>query len=222
MQLGRNAVFASLSPRVRERLAEAGTLMMLERGARLFSRGDPGDAVYLLLAGELEVSLPQLEGDSVWLAQLGPGSLVGDMALLDGEVRSADVIAARRCRLLRLSRTPFITALEQEPTAAMRLLSFALQRLRATNARLEQTASLDVGSRLARFLLGEPQPNTRSQGEIAAMIGASRESVNRRLGRWRALKIIDVTRRGILILDAGRLQETSEAPGSRHPGTAWP
>lgn len=217
--LGRNPVFGSLSLAARERLAQRGSVLELARGARLFSRGDPADAAYLVLSGELEIGLSQASGEQVWLTHAGPGMLVGDVAVLDGGGRSADVAAARRSRLLSLGRGALLEAFEAEPQAALRLVAFALERLRATNARLEQTTSLDVEARLARLLLAEAQPNTRSQSDLAAMVGATRETVNRRLARWRAGQMIELTRRGLVIVDAGRLMRVArEGRASGGPG----
>lgn len=210
-QLGRNPVLGGLSDAARMRLAAAGAVMTLQPGAPLFHRGDPADAAYLVLSGELEVSLLRDDGESVWLSHLGPGVLVGDMALLDGEGRSASVAAARRTSLLRLGREAFLAEIRRDPAAAMRLLAMVMQRLRDTNALLEQASVLDVAARLALLLLREPRPNTRSQGEIAAMIGTSRESVNRCLARWRALSVTEVAPSGIHVLDPDRLRRLAHA-----------
>lgn len=200
-QLDRSPVFSVLSPAARQALAEAGMPLRLAHGARLFSAGDPGDAAYLLLSGALDVGLSRADGHETWLASLEPGAVIGDMAVLDGGRRSADITATRASELLRFNRAVIIAALSSEPQAAMQLLALLVERLRSVNALVEAVSVLDVGARLARILIKTEKRETRSQSELARVAGTTRESVNRQLAAWRAAGWIDVTPRGIELRD---------------------
>lgn len=206
-QLGQSAVFAALSPAARSTLAAAGTPVQLTRGMRLFFAGDPGDAAYLLLSGELEVSISRADGGETWLASLTAGAIIGDMAVLDGSLRSADVTATRTSALLRLNRAAIIAVLTSEPEAALQLVAVLVERLRSVNALVEAATTLDIGARLARLLLQADRRETRSQAELARVIGTTRESVNRKLVQWRAAGSIIVSPHGIEVRDAAAVRQ---------------
>ncbi len=209
-QLGHSPIFESLSLEARQRLAAVGTPLSLAHRDRLFTAGDPGDAAFLLISGELEVSLSRADGGETWLAQLAPGSVVGDMAILDGGSRSADVTATRASRLLRFGRGAVLEALASEPRATLELLSVLTGRLRSANALAEASANFDLGVRLARVLLQADHHETRSQSELARIVVATRESINRKIAVWRMAGWVDVGRQGIEILDRQALAATAQ------------
>ena len=204
--LARNPVFAVLPESRRRQLAARGSPVRLEPGAALFGAGDDADAMYVVLSGEVDVAVSAPDGRDVWLAKLGVGSLVGEMGVLDGGPRSADVRAVRRTELWRIGRRAVIDVLTEEPSAALELLAMLARRLRMTDILLQETALLDLGSRLARLLL-ESQGATvaLSQGEMARLIGASRERVNRKLAAWRSEGWIDVGPYGVKVVDRAAL-----------------
>lgn len=204
-QLGRSPVFGALSLDMRRSLAGSGTMIRLAHGARLFSAGDPGDAAYLVLSGELEVGLSRADGRETWLARLRPGAVIGDMAVLDGGNRSADATATRTSQLLRLGRDTLMAALAAEPQAALRLLGLLVERLRSVNGLVEAASVLGVGARLARLLLAGDRRDTRSQSDLAKVISATRESVNRKLSAWRAAGWVDIDPSGIEVRDRAAL-----------------
>ncbi len=214
VQLGRSPIFGALSPCGRVALAAAGASVELARGARLFSAGDAGDAAYLLLKGELEVSLSRADGGETWLASLTSGAIIGDMAVLDGGRRSADVTATRACALLRLHDDAVIAALTAEPETALRLVRVLVGRLRSVNSLVEAASKLDVGARLARLLLEAERRETRSQTDLARIAGTTRESVNRKLAAWRAAGWIDISLRGIEVCDAAALKRQARFDAS--------
>lgn len=205
--LGATGLFAALTPTARERLAQASSILDVPHGHRLFARGDTGEAAYLVVTGELEVAYQAIDGREVWLSRCGPGSVIGELALLDGLPRSADVSASRRSRLLRIPRTAFLDVLRSDPEAALGLLALIASRLRQTDEMVEASRLLDLRARLARHLLEAGAVKiAATQGEIARIIGASREKVNRHLSAWRRDGIIEVSRAGIVILDRLRLK----------------
>ena len=204
--LSRNPVFGVLSAVRRRNLAASGSQVRLEPGQALFRAGDDADAVYVVLGGELDVAVPGSDGREVWLAKLGAGSLVGEMGVLDGGPRSADVCAVPRTELWRIGRRAVIDTLREEPSSGLELLALMSRRLRMTDLLLQETALMDLGGRLARLLL-EAQGATvaLSQGEMARLIGASRERVNRKLGAWRGKGWIELGHFGVKVLDRDAL-----------------
>jgi CRP-like cAMP-binding protein len=201
--LARNAVFAGLSSARRKALADSGTQIDLARGDGVFKRGDPSDAAYAIISGEVEVTVDGMDGRSVFLARLGAGTVLGEMGILDGSPRSADAHATRRTELWRIDRKLVTDAMMAEPGAALALLAVMARRLRDTDALVERTSSMDLGKRLARLLLDESASGRiiYSQSDMAHLIGASREAVNRKLARWRKVKWIELNHTGLHVLD---------------------
>jgi CRP-like cAMP-binding protein len=205
--LGKNAVLGVLSLGSRQVLARNGAPVELAKGDELFRRGDTSDAAYAIIAGEIEVSLPGMDGRDIWVARLGAGTVVGEMGSLDGSPRSADARATRKCELWKISRTLIMEALHDEPSAALALLSVLVGRLRDTDALVERNSSMSLGKRLARLLLDE-SANGRiiyNQAELAHLIGATREAVNRKLSSWRKSNWIEITPTGLHVRDRAAL-----------------
>jgi CRP-like cAMP-binding protein len=208
-------LFAGLDEAVLAKLAQVLAPRALAAGATLFRRGDAGDGLAIVTAGTLRIVLATAEGREVTLALAGPGAVVGEMALLDGETRSADAIAAGPTRLLWLTRETFIAVLARQPEIALALLANFSRRLRRANTLLEGVALLPLQARLARVLLDTSDqgrvPVRLSQGEIAGMIAASRPKVNRALASLAARKMVRTDRTGIRVLDASGLAAAGQA-----------
>ena len=157
--LGRATALGALLETTRQRIALAGSPVTLEAGEFLVQAGDIGDAIYVVVEGEIEVSGRSEGGRQVRLASMTRGAVVGEMAALDGGVRSADMVAVRRCQLWRIPRTAILDALRVEPDAALALIAELSRRLRATNDLIESSAFLDLGGRVAKLLLGAAGPS---------------------------------------------------------------
>lgn len=206
--LARAPLFRGMTPEGRSRLAAGGLLVALEPGAQLFAKGEEGDALFVVVEGEMEVRASSEGGRDVRIAALGQGSVIGEMAVLDGEPRSADVGAVRRSRLLKIGREAALNALKAEPAALIDMVVEMSRRLRATDAKLEDEALLDLGGKLARLLLQEAAGDrvTLTQTEIARRIGASREKVNRKLHDWAGEEWVRIDRSGIKIVKRSELE----------------
>ncbi len=207
--LAKAELMAALSDATRARLAKQGVPCTVDTGKLLFAKGDKGDAFYVLLEGEVEVRSSTEAGKDVRMASLKPPALIGEMAVLDGGVRSADICAIRKSRFLRIHRDQALAALESEPKALLKLLAEMSRRLRHADAAIEDAHTLDLGGRLALRLLeeaGDSTSVTLTQTEIARRIGASREKVNRKLHEWADEGWISMGRAGIKILVRDQLK----------------
>lgn len=211
--LAKAELMAALSDATRARLAKQGVPCTVNPGDLLFAKGDKGDALYVLLEGEVEVRTSTEAGKDVRLAALKPYAVIGEMAVLDGGARSADICAIRRSRFLRIHRDQALAALESEPRALLKLLAELSRRLRRADSQIEDAHTLDLGGRLAQRLLeeaGDGASITLTQTEIARRIGASREKVNRKLHEWVDEGWISMGRSGIKLVARDKLQGVIE------------
>ncbi|HEY8950554.1 MAG TPA: Crp/Fnr family transcriptional regulator [Rhizomicrobium sp.] len=205
--LARNAVFAVLSPARRKMLVQNGASVQLSKGDRLFARGDAANAAYAIISGEVEVTIEGPDGRSVFIARLGAGTVVGEMGVLDGVPRSADAHATRKTELWRVDGKLVHDALKEEPDSALALLGVFARRIRDTDALVERNSSMDLGKRLARLLLEEGASGKiiYNQSDLAHLVGATREAVNRKLAKWRKDKFVELNHTGLHILDRAAL-----------------
>lgn len=169
----------------------------------LFLAGDPGDGFYRLDEGLLKVSIESASGAERILAILGPGAIVGDLAIIDGKPRSATVAALRDCKLRFVSRATFEEFARKEPEIYKYLLKVLATRLRDTDKIVAAGSFLPLKGRVARALLdlakafgnnvGGPRIVIRqkvSQSDLAAMAGIARENVSRIMNDWIRAKTV--------------------------------
>lgn len=208
--LAQSPLFAALSERARTAVIERGLETVLAPEERLFSKGDPGEALYVVLEGEIEVGVATSGGRQVRFAALGPGAVLGELAVIDGGVRSADATALRRTRLLSLSRETVVGALTSEPDALLALAAELVARLRKADATIETAVLADLAAKLAKHLLEESGEGQRrvqlTQVEMARRISVSREKLNRKLAQWREEGLVAIDRAGLKVLDPGALR----------------
>ncbi len=192
-------LFAVLQAEDLDELARTTRTRTYERGDIIFHKDDPGYTGYVIVSGAVKISVSSAEGDEIILAILTRGEFFGEMALFDEQPRSADAEAIQPTEVLAVQREDLIRLLEKRPRMAIsQLLKLLAQRLRATNELLEDAAFLDIPSRLAKRLLdlatahGEKTAHgTRinlrlTQQDLASMIGARRENVNRALAYYQS------------------------------------
>lgn len=158
----------------------------------LFHAGDAGDGCYFVRSGAVKASVIARDGQERLLAIVGPGSLIGELALIDDEPRSATVSALRRCRLLHLTKSAFFHLADANPMIYRQALKLLTRRLRGTNDSVVAQGTVSVAGRVARAFaylaegLGEEQdsgrillPHRISQTDIAGMAGVARENASR-------------------------------------------
>jgi CRP/FNR family transcriptional regulator, cyclic AMP receptor protein len=193
-------LFAGLDDRTLALLALALRPRRYKRGVVIFHEDDPGDSLYIVMGGSVKITVSAEDGtEPTILATIGPGGFFGELALLDGAPRSATASALGPVETLVLGRAPFDRLVDEQPALRRALLVSLAREIRRLTGQVEDLHFLDLPGRLARHLLrlapaeqgavglatvpeGEirlPWPYT--QGELAGMIGGSRQSVNRLL-----------------------------------------
>ena len=206
-----NNFFAGLDDAVIERLATLCRIQQVGAGETLFVKGDDGDALYGIRRGQIRIETSTSSGETLTLNMLGSGDVFGEIALFDGQTRSADAVAAEATELFVLKRSDFLSLLNKDAQVAVRVIEFLCQRLRWVSERLEEATLLPLPVRLARRLIRLGQDFGSevniSQEQLANYVGAARESVNRQLQVWRRAGILDLRRGAILVLDMQKLSE---------------
>lgn len=211
--LRRVPLFAHLGDEELGRLGTVARERPYPRNSVIVFADDPGDALYLVAAGQVKVVIVGEDGREVILAVLGPGDFFGELALIDDEPRSAHVIAMDDARLLVLRRDDFQRALETHPRIALGLLRAVARRLRRADDKIGALVLLDVYGRVARALLelaedsGDGRQVRRvTHATIAQMIGSTRETVSRTLRELAERGLIEVSRGGIRLSDPTALR----------------
>jgi len=163
-------------------------------GEVIFHRDDPGQVMYVIKEGKVKICLISPDGQEISLVVFGKGDYFGEFALLDGLPRSADAIALERVECYTLQRSDFHKAIMKNPKIAIRVMEVLCERLRKTDQQVEDLIFLDVYGRVAKKLLELSDTHGKkvddgiridvrlTQQDLASMVGASRESVNKVLG----------------------------------------
>ena len=206
--LGELDLFRGLSAAELARINDLLGRTRFPAGAMILTATQPGEVAYVVLEGTLKVSVVQASGQELTLALLGPGELVGELALADRGGRSADVVALEPATLLWLDRNVFAQLRREVPAVTENLISLLARRLRLANAQLQAVATLDVHGRVARQLIaladnhGEELPGgdvriplRLTQGELAGLVGATRVRVNEVLVGFKRRKYVSVDAR---------------------------
>src|SRR5215475_5489028 len=189
--LGKSALFGSLADADRAVIANRMRRVEFEPDQMIFSRGDPGRDIYLVLEGRIRLSILSSDGRELSFAHAGPGSIFGEIAALDGGERTAGATAISRVQAMALPQRALLEMIENNPKVATAAIHFLCTRLRETDQRLEAIALHRIEVRLARLLLSAlrlqspaakgsniPLALGMSQTELALLVGASRPKVN--------------------------------------------
>jgi CRP-like cAMP-binding protein len=184
----------------------------------IFHVGAPGQSMLLILKGFVRVSLPGPKGKVMILADLCAGELLGEVALLDGKERSADAAALTNCTVAVLDRRDVVAFLDDRPRTCLKLLELMCARLRKSDERMAEIAFFELPARLAKVLLDRSTASANgvaklslSQSELAGMINASRENVNRCLRDWQRRGIVSIDERWISILQRDTLSSIANS-----------
>jgi CRP-like cAMP-binding protein len=199
-------------------LLSVGTILNVQPNETILRQGDDGDALILLLEGVVRVSMVTSNGREIILDYAEPGAMLGEVAVLDGEPRTASTISLWKGRVLRLSRTAFEGLVERHPRMALKVMRDMAKRLRQTDTTIENDRAFATGPRLARFLKrlneskhGQKLAGDLSQSELGNFVGISRENINRQLSVWAGEGVIELCQGRIRILDSEYLSQIAEA-----------
>jgi CRP-like cAMP-binding protein len=221
--LGRTALFGSLDEQDRRAIVARMRRVQFQSDQMIFSRGDTGRDIYLVLEGRIRLSVLSSEGRELSFAHAGPGHVFGEIATLDGGERTAGATAINSVQAMSLPREVMLELIEHNPKVAMATIRFLCQRLRDTDQRLEAIALHRIEVRLARLMLSvlklqaaAPKDGQAkldlgiSQSEVGLLIGASRSKVNTALTALEAMGAI--TRSGsAYICDIETLKNVADA-----------
>ncbi len=193
------------------------------RNETIFHQGDPGDALFIVASGSVKIVLPPPEGqDGAIIATLGRGDFFGELALLDDAPRSATAVAVEATQTLALRRDAFATLVDTEPALRSALFAGLAAELRRLTGHVEELHFLDLPGRLASRLVRlarEQRPGAvgevrldwpYTQSDLAAMVGGTRQTVNRLLSDLVARGLIRVDRDALVIADIERLARAAE------------
>ncbi len=210
------AIFADLEPSHLDALCRVATVRPYAAGESILQEDEPGDLFFVILSGQVKIFVDSEHGREVVLTHLKAGDFFGEMALFDNDNRSASVSALVPSELVVLRRQDFLEVLEDEFPIARRILSTLSARLRQANDMIESLVLLDVGGRLARYLLKIARETGTLQDDgwfavgrpthqvIANSIGASRETVTRLLRQFVNRGLIRMRGRMVWIRDEPR------------------
>jgi len=221
--LRQHPMFRDLGSEALDQLCRYAKHTSLKRGATICSKGDPGNFLFIVISGTVKISVSSPDGRNAILNLINAGDLFGEVAVLDGQARTADAIANTNCEIFVLDRRDFLPFVRGQPELAMRLIELLCTRLRWTSDQVEQVILQDLPGRLASALLGltekrklEPQSQTIAitQQEISEMVGMTRESINKQLRAWAARNWVRLEHGAIVVLDAAALRELAEAGSS--------
>ena len=186
----------------------------------LFFQEDPGDALYMIEEGSVEISVMAANGRKLSLNVMRPNEMVGEIAVLDGGPRTATATVMEPSTLLRVTRPALLKLMREHPEVAANLLAMLCIRLRWTSQLAEDLGLLGIQERLARrlMILHRKFSDNRGelhlcQNELADFLGATRESTNKVLRAWRADGLVDMSRGTLRILDPGRLVSIASNAG---------
>jgi CRP-like cAMP-binding protein len=214
--LRRHPIFCDLDAEAFEQLCRYAKHSTLKRGATIYSKGDPGNSLYVVISGTAKMSISSPDGRSAILNLIGPGEIFGEIALLDGRERTADATANTNCEVFIIDRREFIPFVRSQPALAMKFIELLCTRLRWTSDQVEQVILQDLPGRLASALIRLTERHKAAQGgrsiavtqqEISEMVGVSRESINKQLRAWATRNWVRLEHGAIVVLDVGPLQE---------------
>jgi len=215
--LKKSTMFAHLADADLQQLEAAMNRRRFAAGQIIFYMGDGGGSLYIISKGRVKVAIPSPEGDEIILAILSEGEILGELSLIDGKPRSATVEAIEETEVYSLRREDFLDFLRSRFEVVLQVLEMLSQRLRETDASLAEAHFLDVRARLAKKIVdltrafgvleeGKIRIGVRiTQKDLASMVGATRESINKQLMQLRQLGLVELENGYMTVLDPVRL-----------------
>jgi len=207
--LARCALFSTLPRAAVEQLAAHASIRNCRRGQILFAEGDPGDSLFVVVSGSLKAYSTTEHGYEFLLAVVGPGESLGELALADGGLRSATVSALTEATVMRLPRDAVLAVARSEAALMTALLLALASVIRRLDGHAADLAFLDLPRRVGKLLLAQRAAHegarALTQTEMAARVGASRQSVNAALQEFQRRGWIRLAAREITVLEPNAL-----------------
>lgn len=212
------SMLAGCGPDELSDLLSIASLHDMKAGEEFLVQGEEGTAIVVLLAGVARISMIAPNGQEIVLDYAEPGTVLGEIAMLDGRPRTASATAMYAGRYLRVGRAAFESFIERWPKVAFGMLRDMARRLRETDTTIESDRAFAAGPRLARFLKrlteqkadGHRLARDLSQSELGNFVGMSRENINRQLASWSDAGVIELTQGKIRIIDGAYLAQIAE------------
>lgn len=216
-------IFADLDEASLQELATRCRRREYKAHQTIFSKGDKGFTLFIILTGSVNIQMEVSGGRVVHIAQRGIGEQFGELSLFDGKPRMADAVTAEPCTLLLLEREDFLQCLSEYPQIAVKIMSCLAERLREAGEQLKKQHGLDVLGRVSEMLLelatkygvevnevGIRIKQKITQQEIAERIGATRESVSRSIAGLKEVGAIKMNGREIIVTNLRKLRQNTE------------
>ena len=212
-------LFSALDDESAATLRASMTMVKVPKGNTLFKEGDAGDRLFVVVEGKLKLGTSSIDGRENLLSILGPGDMFGELSLFDPGPRTATATAVTDARVLALAHDQVIGLVTQHPQVSLELLARLAQRLRRTNEDLADLVFSDVPGRVAKALMdlgsrfgvqkddGLHVNHDLTQEELAQLVGASRETVNKALADFAARSWVRLEPRAVVVLDYERLSK---------------
>jgi CRP/FNR family cyclic AMP-dependent transcriptional regulator len=217
--LSRSPLFEALDEQDTRALRALVTNVSISRGEHLFAEGDAGDTLYVILDGKIKLTRTAPDGRENVLSVHGPGEMFGELSLFDPSPRTSGASAVTDAQLAALAHDDLRQWLTGRPDISMHLLRALAQRLRRINDVKADLVFTDVPGRVAKALLdlaarfGVPQEeglqvnHDLTQEELAQLVGASRETVNKALADFVARGWLQLSAKSVLLVDPERLRK---------------
>ena len=215
----RAPLFTALDDAAAATLRESMTQVKVSKGQTLFKEGDAGDRLFVVVEGKLKLGTSSGDGRENLLSILGPGDMFGELSLFDPGPRTATATAVTDSRVLALANDQVIGWVTAHPQVSLQLLKRLARRLRRTNEVLADLVFADVPGRVAKAIMdlgerfgtkkddGLPVNHELTQEELAQLVGASRETVNKALADFAGRGWVRLEPRAVVVLDYERLSK---------------
>jgi CRP/FNR family transcriptional regulator, cyclic AMP receptor protein len=218
-----SSLFGGFDRTALDALMSSARVMTVAPDETLFMQGDQPDGCYAILEGVLKVSILGPDGEEALIALVGSGEVIGDMAMIDGQPRSATLTALKPSTLAFVSKSRFEAFAAAHPEIYRHMLEMVVSRLRRSNEAFTGQMLLPLGGRLARTMLrlaevfGQPLDGGRvlihqklTQADLALMTASARENVNRQLAEWRATGLVSRISAYYCLEDVERLRDQAK------------
>jgi CRP-like cAMP-binding protein len=215
--LRQNFLFRDLPPDSIDRIAALARSRSYSKGEKVFRQGEPGDSLCAVISGQVRISTVAADGSELSLNIMEAGDAFGEIAVIDGEPRTASATAIIPCKILVIDRDHFLSLLKSDPEIPIHLLGLFCSRIRYSTEFAEDSVFLSGRRRLAKRLLrlaedhGKQIESTMvleiSQKELAHFLGISRQLVNQYLGDWNKQGWVELTRGKVIIHDVSSLRQ---------------